>query len=95
MISRLACVKSTQIDDVPLPPIIPGHDARPAEPETHQDKTKAPFMRVFGFSIIGLLLCLILTRMPMSRNYLSPEIVLILASGPLAAWLGFSLGGGE
>ena len=52
-------------------------------------------MAIFGFSAIGLLLCLILARMPMSRSYLPLEICLICLAGPLAAWLGFSLGGGE
>jgi hypothetical protein len=78
---------------VPLPEIAPREDARPAEPERRQDEIKAPLMGLFGFSVIGLLLCLILTRMPVSRNYLPLEILLIFVAGPLAAWLGFSLGG--
>jgi hypothetical protein len=52
-------------------------------------------MGIFGFSVIGLLLCLILTRMPVSRSYQPLEICLIFVAGPLAAWLGFSLGGGD
>lgn len=87
--------KSTQNDDVPRPEISPRQDARPAEPERRQDKIKAPFMGIFGFSVIGLLLCLILTRMPVSRSYQPLEICLIFVAGPLAAWLGFSLGGGD
>jgi hypothetical protein len=78
---------------VPLPEIAPREDARPPEQERHQDKIKAPFMGLFGFSVIGLLLCLILTRMPVSRSYQPLEILLVFVAGPLAAWLGFSLGG--
>ncbi len=78
---------------MPLPEIAPREDARPTEPERHQGEIKAPFMGLFGFSVIGLLLCLILTRMPVSRSYQPLEILLIFVAGPLAAWLGFSLGG--
>jgi len=76
---------------MPLPELSDEQPARRAE----LDFKNAPFMGIFGFSIIGLLLCLILTRMPMSRTYLPLELVLICVAGPLAAWLGFSLGGGE
>jgi len=78
---------------VPLPEIAPREDAGPTEPNRPQDEVKAPFLGLFGFSIIGLLLCLILTRMPISRSYQPLEICLIFVAGPLAAWLGFSLGG--
>ena len=80
---------------MPLPDIPPRQTTRPIAPERRQDEIKAPFMGIFGFSVIGLLLCLILTRMPMSRTYQPLEILLIFVAGPLAAWLGFSLGGGE
>jgi len=76
---------------MPLPEIPTEQSVRRPDPEFK----KAPFMGVFGFSVIGLLLCLILTRLPVSRNYLPLELVLICVAGPLAAWLGFSLGGGE
>ncbi|MBN9604487.1 MAG: hypothetical protein J0G33_16310 [Afipia felis] len=52
-------------------------------------------MGVFGFSILGLLLCCILGRLPISRDFLSTKILLIFMAAPVAAWLGFSLGGGE
>ncbi|GAA3845328.1 hypothetical protein GCM10022626_12480 [[Pseudomonas] carboxydohydrogena] len=74
-----------------LPEIPPQQPARRPDP----DFKKTPFMGIFGFSAIGLLLCLILTRMPISRTYMPLEICLLCAAGPLAAWLGFSLGGGE
>lgn len=80
---------------MPLSDIPSRQDTRPTSPERHRDEIKAPFMGIFGFSVIGLLLCLILTRMPVSRTYQPLEICLIFIAGPLAAWLGFSLGGGE
>ena len=80
---------------MPLSDIPPRQDIRPTAPKRPRDEIKAPFMGIFGFSVIGLLLCLILTRMPVSRTYQPLEICLIFIAGPLAAWLGFSLGGGE
>ncbi len=76
---------------MPLPEIPTDQPVRRPDP----DFKKAPFMGIFGFSIVGLLLCLILTRVPISRTYLPLEICLICIAAPLAAWLGFSLGGGE
>lgn len=76
---------------MPLPELPTTPQPRRSDP----DFKKTPFMAIFGFSAIGLLLCLILARMPMSRSYLPLELCLICLAGPLAAWLGFSLGGGE
>jgi hypothetical protein len=80
---------------VPLPEIRPRKDSRSVKSSHRPDQTNAPFMGVFGFSILGLLLCCLLARMPASRDFLSTKILLILMAAPVAAWLGFSLGGGE
>ncbi|CAM5504356.1 putative protein OS=Afipia felis OX=1035 GN=NCTC12722_00332 PE=4 SV=1 [Afipia felis] len=90
----LVCDKLTHVMIVPLPEIQPRDDC-PARPGHRPDETNAPFMGIFGFSILGLLLCCLLARMPVARGFLSAKILLILMAAPVAAWLGFSLGGGD
>lgn len=80
---------------MPLPEIQSRKDIGPTQSRPRKDETNASFMGVFGFSILGLLLCCILGRMPISRDFLSTKILLIFMAAPIAAWLGFSLGGGE
>jgi len=76
---------------MPLPELSTSERPRPVDP----DFAKAPFMGVFGFSIIGLLLCCLLLMAPKAKSLLPIELLLIVVGGPLAAWLGLTLGGGE
>ncbi|EKS30359.1 hypothetical protein [Afipia felis] len=94
-IPSLTCDKLTQMTLMPLPEIQPRKDAGPVRSGPRKGETNAPFMGVFGFSVLGLLLCCILGRLPISRDFLSTKILLIFMAAPVAAWLGFSLGGGE
>ncbi|MBY0381060.1 MAG: hypothetical protein K2W78_03980 [Xanthobacteraceae bacterium] len=47
---------------------------------------------VMAFSIIGLLLAVILTSIPLMQHLASTQFLLIATVGPVAAWLGFTLG---
>jgi len=57
-----------------------------------EEDSGAGLNAVMAFSIIGLLLAVIFTSMPLMQQLASTQLLLIAMVAPVAAWLGFTLG---
>ena len=64
----------------------------PRNTNARQPETTFSLNAVLGFSLIGLLVTLIVSGLPLQEGTVGLVVILAIGAAPIAAWLGFTLG---